>query len=60
MFTEKPSCIKELKQLANSLTARDVESNTCIEKVKEVVNNDGLSASQKITKLKEICKDHGK
>jgi hypothetical protein len=60
MFMEKPSCIKELKQLANSLTDRDSDSNACIAKVKEVVNSDDLSASQKITKLKEICKDHGK
>jgi hypothetical protein len=63
---EKPSCIKELKRLASSLTDTSVIDTTdsmtmiCISKVKEVVNSDDLSAIQKIIKLKEICKEHGK
>jgi hypothetical protein len=66
MFMEKPSCIKELKRLASSLTDTSVIDTTdsmtmiCISKVKEVVNSDDLSAIQKIIKLKEICKEHGK
>lgn len=60
MFMEKPSCITELKELANSLTDLDMAATACIAKVKEIVNSDDLSAAQKIIKLKEICKDHGK
>ena len=60
MFMERPSCIRELKQLANTLTAKDNEVAVCIAKVKEIVNCDNLSPVEKIIKLKEICKEHGK
>lgn len=60
MFMEKPSCIRELKQLANSITERDTEATVCIAKVKEIVNCDDLSSTEKIIKLKEICEEHGK
>lgn len=60
MFMEKPSCIEELKQLADSLTEKDTEATTCIAKVKEIVNSDDLSYMEKITKLKEICTEYGK
>lgn len=60
MFIEKPSCIRELKQLANTLTAKDTEVAACIAKVKEIVNCDNLSSMEKIIKLKEICEEHGK
>jgi hypothetical protein len=55
---EKPSCIKKLKQLANTLTNKDVEATDCIEKLKAVIDNDNLSANQKILKLKELCKNY--
>jgi hypothetical protein len=57
---EKPSCIRELKQLAHSLTSNDTETAKCIIKVKEIVNCDDLSSMEKIIKLKEICEEHGK
>ena len=60
MFMEKPSCIRELKHIAHSLTVKDTEAVTCIAKVKQIVNSDELSSAEKITKLKEICKEHGK
>ena len=60
MFMEKPSCIRELKQLAYSLTSNDTETAKCIAKVKEIVNCDDLSSIEKIIKLKEICEEHGK
>lgn len=60
MFMEKPSCIRELKQLANSIIEKDTEATMCIAKVKEIVNSDDLSSTEKITKLKEICEEHGK
>jgi hypothetical protein len=60
MIIEKPSCIKELKQLANSLTDKDAKAAVCITKVKEILKNDDLSSAQKIAKLKEICKINGK
>lgn len=60
MFTEKPSCITELKQIASSLTDIDFESNKCIVKIKEILKDEKTSAAQKILKLKEICKDYDK
>lgn len=60
MFMEKPSCIKELKQLASTLAIKDAETLDCISRVKQVVNNNDLSPMDKIIKLKEICREHGK
>jgi diphthamide synthase (EF-2-diphthine--ammonia ligase) len=57
---EKPSCIRELKQLAHSLTSNDTETAKCIAKVKEILNCGDLSSTEKITKLKEICEEYGK
>lgn len=60
MLMEKPSCIKELKRLSNSLTEMDAAATVCIAKVKAIVNNDDLSSKEKLIKLKEICDEHGK
>jgi hypothetical protein len=60
MLIEKPSCIKEIKKLANSLSDRDTKTTICMTKIEEILKNDDLSSAQKITKLKEICKINGK
>lgn len=59
-FSEKPSCISRLKTLRKSLTYADHNSILCMEKVKEIVNDDVLTSTEKIIKLKEICKTHVK
>lgn len=60
MFMEKPSCIKELKQLANSLTIIDIDLKECIDKIKCIVSTKDIDDSQKVLKIKELCKEHGK
>ena len=60
MFMEKPSCINELKQLANSLTEKETDAIECVAKVKEIINNTELTTKEKLIKLKDLCKDHGK
>ena len=60
MSAEKPSCIKELKILANSLTVKEHDAVDCILKVKNIVNNDEISPAVKILKLKQLCKEYGK
>lgn len=60
MFMEKPSCIKELKRLASVISTDDGYSVACMNKVKQIINNDALSPTEQIIKLKEICKEHGK
>jgi hypothetical protein len=60
MFTEKPSCIKKLKRLANSLTGCETDVTLCVAKVKEIIDNTKLSTTEKLSKLKEFCKEYGK
>lgn len=60
MFMEKPSCIRELKQLANSLTIVDVDLKECMAKIKDIVSTKEIDDSQKVLKIKELCKKHGK
>lgn len=60
MFLEKPSCIRELKQLANSLSSADLNLKECIIKIKEIINAKNVDDTQKVHKIKELCKDHGK
>ncbi len=55
MFMEKPSCINQLKELASSFASTGIEYNY-MNKVKEIIDNNDLSATQKIIKLKEIFK----
>lgn len=59
-FMEKPSCIKELKRLANVISSDDGYSVSCMNRVKQIIDNEALSSTEKIIKLKEICKEHGK
>lgn len=59
-FMEKPSCINKLKDLADSLSDRDVNVKKCMAKVKEVLHDETLSESQIVDKLKEICNTYGK
>jgi hypothetical protein len=60
MFMEKPSCIRELKQLAETLSESETAAIKCVAKVKEIINCTELTTSEKLSKLKDLCKDHGK
>jgi len=55
MLMDKPSCIAELKELANSLTDRDVSIKACYAKVKSIINCTETSPEEKVLKIKEIC-----
>jgi len=57
---DKPSCIEQLKDLAESLTDRDVNLKKCMTKVKKVLHDEKLSPEQTVEKLKEICDQYGK
>lgn len=52
---DKPSCINELKDLAERLSDRDTNLKECFKKVKSIVNCKKTSAEEKITKIGEIC-----
>ena len=54
VFKDKPSCIDELKELANSLGDRDVLLKSDYKKVKSIINDAKLSNVQKIKKIKTI------
>jgi hypothetical protein len=57
---EKPSCIRELKQLANSLTGIDIDLKGCMDKIKNIVSTKDIDDSQKVLKIKELCEEYGK
>jgi hypothetical protein len=56
---EKPSCINELKRIASSLTISDIDAVECITRVKDIINDSKLTDIEKISKLKDLCEDHG-
>jgi len=60
MFMEKPSCISQLKDLAESLSDRDINLKACMHAVKKVIYNDDLTDEQKVQEIKTICKKNGK
>ena len=53
MFSEKPSCIPELKNLVSVLKDRDVELKDCYSHIKKIVNKRGLSDKEKVKQIKE-------
>lgn len=60
MFMEKPSCIKELKQLANYLVGDYPDLKDCMCKIKDILENKDINDTQKVLKIKELYKEHGK
>jgi len=59
-FMDKPSCIDQLKDLADSLTDRDVNLKKCINHVKEILYNEELTPDEMVSKLKVICNNYVK
>lgn len=57
---EKPSCINQLKDLADALTDRDVNLKKCMSNIKKILHDDSLSSDEIVEKLKDICKTYGK
>jgi hypothetical protein len=57
---EKPSCIKELKRIATTLfdDPRKTET-TCLNHIKTVFDLTQLTDSEKLLKIKQICKENG-
>lgn len=63
LFTrmEKPSCIKELKKIALSLFDDPrTEEAVCLDQIKTVFSLTQLTDSEKLLKIKQICKENGK
>lgn len=58
-FKDKPSCIKELKELAASLGDRDTILKKDYKTVKSIINDLSLTNTQKINKIKSLI-DGGK
>lgn len=52
---DKPSCIAELKELANTLSDRDISIKACYAKVKSIINCPKTSNEDKVEKIKKIC-----
>jgi hypothetical protein len=57
---EKQSCISQLKDLADSLSDRDINLKKCMSSVKKIIHNDDLTDEQKVEAIKTICKKNGK
>lgn len=57
MFSNKPSCIKELKELAKNLTDRDTLMKEDYLLVKSIIHCNKLNNTQKIKKIKTIIED---
>ena len=54
VFKDKPSCIDELKELAESLTDSDTLLKNDYKIVKSIINNKDLNNTQKIKKIKSL------
>lgn len=57
---EKPSCISQLKELADSLSDRDINLKACMQLVRKVIHSDDLTDEQKVQEIKSICNKNGK
>ena len=53
MFSEKPSCIPELKSLVSNLSDRDITLKACFGKIKKIVNKRGITDKEKVKQIKE-------
>lgn len=60
MFTDKPSCIKDLKRLANYLTGDSLDVKDYMFKIKNILESKDINDMQKVIKIKELCKEYGK
>jgi|TARA_R110002072_G_scaffold23629_1_gene81411 hypothetical protein len=57
-LTSKPSCIKDLKELVNNLTDRDVNIKNHLQCIKSVLEDKRIkNDATKIKKIKQILKD---
>ena len=57
-LTSKPSCIKDLKELVNNLTDRDVDIKKHLSCIKSVLEDKRIkNDTTKIKKIKQILKD---
>lgn len=57
---EKPSCIKELKKIATNLFEDPQQSEIkCLNRIKHIFTLTQLTDSEKILKIKQICKENG-
>lgn len=54
IFKDKPSCIDELKELAESLSDRDTLIKSDYKTIKSIINNKDLNNTQKIKKIKSL------
>jgi phosphopentomutase len=53
MFSEKPSCIPELKSLVGNLSDRDITLKACFGKIKKIINKRGITDKEKVKQIKE-------
>ena len=51
----KPSCINELKDLADRLSDRDLTLKECMKKVKSIISCKESTDEEKVQKIREIC-----
>ena len=57
-LTSKPSCIKDLKELVNNLTDRDVDIKNHLQCIKSILEDKRIkNDATKIKKIKQILKD---
>lgn len=54
IFKDQPSCINELKELAESLGDRDTLLKSDYKKVRAIINNKDLDNTQKIKKIRSL------
>jgi len=53
MFSEKPTCIPELKTLVNNLSDRDITLKDCFCSIKKIINKRGITDKEKVKQIKE-------
>jgi hypothetical protein len=57
-LTSKPSCIKDLKDLVNQLTDRDVNLKNHLKSIKSIIADKSIKTDAiKIKKIKQILKN---
>tara|TARA_R110000765_G_scaffold266531_1_gene365881 strand:- start:921 stop:1106 length:186 start_codon:yes stop_codon:yes gene_type:complete len=57
-LTSRPSCIKDLKELVNNLTDRDVNIKNHLQCIKSILEDKRIkNDATKIKKIKQILKD---
>jgi hypothetical protein len=53
MFSEKPTCIPELKTLVSNLSDRDITLKECFCKIKTIINKRGITDKEKVKQIKK-------